>query len=1421
MAHYQNHAAWKIALERIQKAHDNGNDALDLSNLRLRSIPKEINCLAGQLNTLDISSCSGLFDITHIADLTELTELMLQRNRQLSDLSPLLSLQQLKTLDLSWCHALSDLSELNNLPQLQQLNLSGCEALSNLSGLNNLLQLQQLNLSECEALTDLSGLNNLPQLQQLDLSGCEALSDLSGLNNLPQLQQLDLSWCHALSDLSGLNNLPQLQQLNLSGCEVLSNLSGLNNLLQLQQLNLSECEALTDLSGLNNLSQLQQLDLSGCEALSDLSGLNNLPQLQQLDLSRCQTLSDLSGLNNLPQLQRLNLSGCEALSDLSELNNLPQLQQLDLSGCEALSDLSGLNNLPQLQQLDLSRCQTLSDLSGLSNLPQLQRLNLSGCEALSDLSELNNQPQLQQLDLSGCEALSDLSGLNNLPQLQQLDLHWCDALSDLSGLNNLPQLQQLDLRECNALSDLSGLNNLPQLQQLDLSGCEALSDLSELNNLPQLQQLDLSGCEALSDLSGLNNLSQLQQLDLHWCDALSDLSGLNNLPQLQQLDLRECDALSDLSGLNNLPQLQQLDLSGCEALSDLSGLNNLSQLQQLDLHWCDALSDLSGLNNLPQLQQLDLRECDALSDLSGLNNLSQLQQLDLSGCEALSDLSELNNLPQLQQLDLSGCEAIKHLPKFTQLPHLKMLDLSYCENLLPLSQGDFLTLINELPFLNYLHTHSSNLKIIGVPEELTQNTHNLLALEDYYFALQQSGEVTVNQQKLMILGNGRIGKTQLTRRLQGLSFDDTIPSTHGIQINVWQDKQGKDIYSWDFGGQDIYLGTHALFLDDRAVYCLLWHPDFEDEKVFDEKESGIPMKNHLLSYWLAYIDSIAGEKAPVIVCQSQCDSPSEVQKAPIPPHNFNWLQPVQISAKNNDLKRFQPQLDWAFEYQAERIGEIKLPKCWWAVAQTLLEQKQQQQRVVEKDAYLALCEQYKVSAPDSLLMYLHRCGLVFYKAGLFNDQLILDQAWALQGVYSLLERGTTLPVLQKQHGQFSQALLAELLWSEYQYSDDEQQLFLTMMRQCGVCFKIAEDSYIAPDCLPERVDQDIQRCIEQLQRGASAKIEVELNYAFLHEGSQRSILSAIGEQAGKYATYWRYGCCYYDDKHRTVVYLQCEANNQLSEDELAHYGHPGRIQLKLYSEQAHKLANHIIDSILQSHQLGKPPSVHWLKGQPVNIEEQEQQQDLPFAKLGEAKPTEPLSEVYFSYAWGKESDRHQKVCDELYEYAQDFATPVRDRNNTNTGDSILGFEQQIGQAELVVVILSDKYLKSEHCMRELNYVYQSSLNNGQKFNQRICPFILDNDEDDPTDQGVNINTMKGRLAYTKYWKTELTEIESLINEVGPEAAGQEAIRYQQEIRSFMNNIVNMLTWISDQIVSRDPSNYEETLKDLINRKSNH
>ena len=32
---------------------------------------------------------------------------------------------------------------------------------------------------------------------------------------------------------------------------------------------------------------------------------------------------------------------------------------------------------------------------------------------------------------------------------------------------------------------------------------------------------------------------------------------------------------------------------------------------------------------------------------------------------------------------------------------------------------------------------------------------------------------------------------------------------------------------WDFGGQDIYHGTHALFMRDNAIFALIWAKDFE------------------------------------------------------------------------------------------------------------------------------------------------------------------------------------------------------------------------------------------------------------------------------------------------------------------------------------------------------------------------------------------------------------------------------------------------------------------------------------------------------------------------------------------------------------------------------------------------------------------
>ena len=128
--------------------------------------------------------------------------------------------------------------------------------------------------------------------------------------------------------------------------------------------------------------------------------------------------------------------------------------------------------------------------------------------------------------------------------------------------------------------------------------------------------------------------------------------------------------------------------------------------------------------------------------------------------------------------------------------------------------------------------------------------------------------------KLMVLGNGRVGKTQLCRRLFDEPFEEAADSTHGIVVrplpfDATPDGAPATLHVWDFGGQDIYHGTHALFLKARAIFLVAWTPAAEEagEHVHD----GVLFRNYLLPYWLSYVKTFGGTAAPLLVVQTRCD----------------------------------------------------------------------------------------------------------------------------------------------------------------------------------------------------------------------------------------------------------------------------------------------------------------------------------------------------------------------------------------------------------------------------------------------------------------------------------------------------------------------------------------------------------------------
>ena len=102
--------------------------------------------------------------------------------------------------------------------------------------------------------------------------------------------------------------------------------------------------------------------------------------------------------------------------------------------------------------------------------------------------------------------------------------------------------------------------------------------------------------------------------------------------------------------------------------------------------------------------------------------------------------------------------------------------------------------------------------------------------------------------------------------------------------------------------------------------------------------------------------------------------------------------------------------------------------------------------------------QGRVSDPALLLDYLHNSGTVFYREGLFGNRIILDQAWALEAVYAVFDRASqAFKKIERNHGRFRRSELAEWVWQKH--GVPEQELFLSFMRQCGICFAIQREDH--------------------------------------------------------------------------------------------------------------------------------------------------------------------------------------------------------------------------------------------------------------------------------------------------------------------------------------------------------------------------
>ena len=299
--------------------------------------------------------------------------------------------------------------------------------------------------------------------------------------------------------------------------------------------------------------------------------------------------------------------------------------------------------------------------------------------------------------------------------------------------------------------------------------------------------------------------------------GITDLSLIGQLTGLTLLQLG-ANKISDLSPLAGLTALTKLLLHN----NQLTGLSPLAGLTALTALWLNnnQLVDLSPLAGLKNLKGLYLYN-NQLTDISPLAGLTALTELYLYENQ-LTDLTPLAGLKELIYLDLRD-NAI------TQVPESLVLD------------GRPITWERKDYSEPGLFLEGNPLET--PPIEVVKQGHE--AVVNYFQELaKKEAPVRLLQSKLLLVGNGEVGKTTLMKKLINNKFK-VVPgkeaTTHGIHIAPWklevpfkdteaaETREAVTLHFWDFGGQDIYHATHQFFLTKRSLYLFVWEVRREEE----------------------------------------------------------------------------------------------------------------------------------------------------------------------------------------------------------------------------------------------------------------------------------------------------------------------------------------------------------------------------------------------------------------------------------------------------------------------------------------------------------------------------------------------------------------------------------------------------------------
>ncbi len=748
--------------------------------------------------------------------------------------------------------------------------------------------------------------------------------------------------------------------------------------------------------------------------------------------------------------------------------------------------------------------------------------------------------------------------LGKLANLQILLLDGNEITSFPSCIAQLKNLQFLSIAENNLTQIPDFIGNLEELQVLYLADNKLTEISPQIGFLKNLQFLDMPNNLLPKLPKSLKKLQNLQFLDLANNQLKNILPYLTQLTKLNVLTLANNHLEKLPDHFHRLQSLNVLSLAGNKLTALPKTFQQLEQLRVLSLANNQLAEIPKQLTQLQYLKFLYLSDNQITEIPDYIVWLQDLRFLYLANNQLTDFSPSLMSLSQLQRLDLAK-NTIKEIPdSITDL--IQLSHVSIADNKIQVLSKEFI----YMPSLQSLYLAGNPLRDVpGVifdkrrergrwENGIWTEAKNVLTTVREHFRSLKKGAYRLFEAKLLIVGEGGVGKTSMQYKLKNNAFvagRGNPKSTEGISIvrHIYYDdwKGEKQIFKlniWDFGGQEIYHATHQFFLTKHSLYLLVW-------------DSRKEIRQAGFDYWLNIIRLLGGN-SPVLVVKNVFDN----RDLPIAEREWkttfsNVKEFVTVncslpSGKDHGMDRL-----WrAIKYNVgnlERIGEL-----WGrdriAIRQAL-EEEAETQPFISYERYWEICKE-KGGVQDEkealhISDFLHHLGVIihFQKDEILCQTVILHPEWGTAAVYKILN---DLP-LQKQRGLLHYDELTSRIWGKDDpkqrwkasyYPSNKYLVLLRLMQHFELCFPI-EDSFKRQYIVPALLEADEPKELNKEIFTNSSKDKPVLRFVFEYgDFMPKGIISRFMVRLYFFIEremYWREGVLmHYPDHDATALVIQ-------------------------------------------------------------------------------------------------------------------------------------------------------------------------------------------------------------------------------------------------------------------------------------------